>query len=435
MTRRSCSIAPAAPAVRAARASSVLLVPAARKRARRNCCLIWRASTSSGARPPTADEIRKPRSGAHAARCAVRGGDDIGRSHSGARVARRTVPPEDIAHGAGAAVSGAASPRPRTFSIPVQGAGRSRDISGREKDGPGVARRRSRDPAPRSKTAKQSPRHGMADGSVWFSRRHRTAEKNAEARWLLPMICRRGGIDKHDIGAISHSGNDHRVRNFQRGRRGVRRQDPAPRQGRQHPHRAAGGCRPGFRRLRRSDCTRPRREGKEADQSAPRNDRSRDGPQQNGKFHNASGARFDKEAGSRTKQRQQNRQTAACRRIACETCIRKEGQEASSRLIPVRLLSRNPHANRCFLRFSRTGILTRSLSSLPWSALPGIRCKPASPGLPPSAPAYQVLLSKKAKSKSRLLGDQHHIDGATLALCDSALVHRLRFPASSVQTA
>jgi len=28
------------------------------------------------------------------------------------------------------------------------------------------------------------------------------ARKNAEARWLLPMICRRGGIDKSDIGAI-----------------------------------------------------------------------------------------------------------------------------------------------------------------------------------------------------------------------------------------
>jgi ATP-dependent RNA helicase DeaD len=27
-------------------------------------------------------------------------------------------------------------------------------------------------------------------------------QKNAEARWLLPMICRRGSIDKHDIGAI-----------------------------------------------------------------------------------------------------------------------------------------------------------------------------------------------------------------------------------------
>jgi ATP-dependent RNA helicase DeaD len=36
---------------------------------------------------------------------------------------------------------------------------------------------------------------------VWF-RASIGAKKNAEARWLLPMICRRGGIDKSDIGAI-----------------------------------------------------------------------------------------------------------------------------------------------------------------------------------------------------------------------------------------
>jgi ATP-dependent RNA helicase DeaD len=41
----------------------------------------------------------------------------------------------------------------------------------------------------------------MAEGSVWF-RAAIGKRKNAEARWLLPMICRRGGIDKHDIGAI-----------------------------------------------------------------------------------------------------------------------------------------------------------------------------------------------------------------------------------------
>src|SRR5229473_760580 len=52
----------------------------------------------------------------------------------------------------------------------------------------------------------------------------------------------------------------------------------------------------------------PRHEGKEADRSARQNDRYRDGPKQNGKFHNASGSRFDKEAGSRTKQRHQGRQ-------------------------------------------------------------------------------------------------------------------------------
>ena len=44
-------------------------------------------------------------------------------------------------------------------------------------------------------------RDGMAGGSVWFSAAI-GRQKNAEARWLLPMICRRGGIEKNDIGAI-----------------------------------------------------------------------------------------------------------------------------------------------------------------------------------------------------------------------------------------
>jgi ATP-dependent RNA helicase DeaD len=41
----------------------------------------------------------------------------------------------------------------------------------------------------------------MAEASVWF-RAAIGRKKNAEARWLLPMICRRGRIDKRDIGAI-----------------------------------------------------------------------------------------------------------------------------------------------------------------------------------------------------------------------------------------
>ena len=44
-------------------------------------------------------------------------------------------------------------------------------------------------------------RRSMEGGSVWFSA-NVGRRKNAEARWLLPMICRRGGIDKNDIGAI-----------------------------------------------------------------------------------------------------------------------------------------------------------------------------------------------------------------------------------------
>ncbi|MFD2184334.1 DEAD/DEAH box helicase [Rhodoplanes azumiensis] len=49
---------------------------------------------------------------------------------------------------------------------------------------------------------------GLAGGSVWY-RASVGRDKNAEARWLLPMICRRGGIDKRAVGAIricdSHS--------------------------------------------------------------------------------------------------------------------------------------------------------------------------------------------------------------------------------------
>ena len=47
----------------------------------------------------------------------------------------------------------------------------------------------------------RSPRREMANGSMWF-RVSAGRQKKAEARWLLPMICRRGGIEKNDIGAI-----------------------------------------------------------------------------------------------------------------------------------------------------------------------------------------------------------------------------------------
>src|SRR5262249_35836335 len=48
---------------------------------------------------------------------------------------------------------------------------------------------------------KSSPRHRMAEDSVWFTAAI-GRRKNAEARWLLPMLCRRGSIKKEDIGAI-----------------------------------------------------------------------------------------------------------------------------------------------------------------------------------------------------------------------------------------
>ncbi len=75
---------------------------------------------------------------------------------------------------------------------------------------PRPARDLERGPAPRGKDfgkgqgkefGKGKPQRQMAEGSVWF-RAAIGRNKNADARWLLPMICRRGGVDKHDIGAI-----------------------------------------------------------------------------------------------------------------------------------------------------------------------------------------------------------------------------------------
>ena len=55
--------------------------------------------------------------------------------------------------------------------------------------------------APREPGKRTGFRRPMEGGSVWF-KASIGRRKNAEARWLLPMICRRGGIAKGDIGAI-----------------------------------------------------------------------------------------------------------------------------------------------------------------------------------------------------------------------------------------
>ncbi|WP_065751416.1 DEAD/DEAH box helicase [Bradyrhizobium paxllaeri] len=52
-----------------------------------------------------------------------------------------------------------------------------------------------------SKPGKASVRHRMTEDSVWFTAAI-GRRKNAEARWLLPMLCRRGSIKKEDIGTI-----------------------------------------------------------------------------------------------------------------------------------------------------------------------------------------------------------------------------------------
>ncbi len=70
---------------------------------------------------------------------------------------------------------------------------------------PGEDRVKSRAERARERAERQggkgSARHTISEDSVWFSAAvGRT--KNAEARWLLPMLCRRGSVKKDDIGAI-----------------------------------------------------------------------------------------------------------------------------------------------------------------------------------------------------------------------------------------
>jgi ATP-dependent RNA helicase DeaD len=56
--------------------------------------------------------------------------------------------------------------------------------------------------APRERSERKARvRESLPGGSAWF-RVSAGKQKKAEARWLLPMICRRGGVNKDEIGAI-----------------------------------------------------------------------------------------------------------------------------------------------------------------------------------------------------------------------------------------
>jgi ATP-dependent RNA helicase DeaD len=176
---------------------SVLLVPSPKKR-RAELLLNLAGTDVVWGTAPTADEIRKldqERMLRDALFAEETTADDLILVR--AMLAERSA--EDIA-AALARLYRARLPSPEDILDPGQGGSRSRDDRGREKDGR-TARGDDRAAGPRSKSGKSSPRHGMAEGSVWF-RAAIGRKKNAEARWLLPMICRRGGIDKHDIGAI-----------------------------------------------------------------------------------------------------------------------------------------------------------------------------------------------------------------------------------------
>ncbi|UPK24691.1 DEAD/DEAH box helicase [Bradyrhizobium sp. 195] len=175
--------------------TSVLLVPPARRR-RAELLLNLAGVDAAWGTAPQADEIRKLD---HDRMKDVlfteeTTADDLALAQ--ALLAERSA--EDIA-AALARLYRARLPSPEDIIDPGERTGKPREDRGRDRfQGEGGDDRAAR---PRSKSGKASSKHVMSETSVWF-RAAIGRRKNAEARWLLPMICRRGGIDKRDIGAI-----------------------------------------------------------------------------------------------------------------------------------------------------------------------------------------------------------------------------------------
>ncbi len=179
--------------------TSVLLVPPVRRR-RAEVLLNVSGIDAVWGTAPQAEEIRKLD---HERMKDVlfteeTTGDDLVLAQ--ALLAERSA--EDIA-AALARLYRARLPSPEDIIDPGERSSRPRDDRGRDDRTPRDDRtsRDDRSERPRPKSGKSSAKHGMGEPTVWF-RAAIGRKKNAEARWLLPMICRRGGIDKRDIGAI-----------------------------------------------------------------------------------------------------------------------------------------------------------------------------------------------------------------------------------------
>jgi ATP-dependent RNA helicase DeaD len=175
---------------------SVLLVPPARRR-RAELLLSQAGIDAAWGTAPTVDEIRRldqQRMLGDTLFTEESTEDDL--TLARALLAERS--PEDIA-AALARLYRSRLPSPEDILDPGERGGRPRDDRG---EGRGRRDAQSEDRAgAKPMRTKAKMRDGMAEGSVWF-RAAIGRQKNAEARWLLPMICRRGGIEKNDIGAI-----------------------------------------------------------------------------------------------------------------------------------------------------------------------------------------------------------------------------------------
>ena len=177
---------------------SVLLVPPARRR-RAELLLGQAGIDAAWGTAPTVEEIRKldqQRMLEDTLFTQESTEDDL--TLARALLAERS--PEDIA-AALARLYRSRLPSPEDILDPGERGARGRDDRGEGRGRRDAPSHDDRASGARPARSKAKMRDGMAEGSVWF-RAAIGRKKNAEARWLLPMICRRGGIEKNDIGAI-----------------------------------------------------------------------------------------------------------------------------------------------------------------------------------------------------------------------------------------
>ncbi len=170
---------------------SVLLVPPARKR-RAELLLNLAGADVTWGTAPSVDEIRaldQQRMLQDVLFTEPSSEEDIALARL--LLAERSA--EDIA-AALARLYRARLPSPEDILDPGQG---SKPGGGKSRDSRSP---RNNDRAERERP-QRTPSSGAMEDSIWF-RAAIGRQKNAEARWLLPMICRRGGIGKQDIGAI-----------------------------------------------------------------------------------------------------------------------------------------------------------------------------------------------------------------------------------------
>jgi ATP-dependent RNA helicase DeaD len=281
---------------------SVLLVPSARRK-RAELLLDLSGTDALWGMAPQADEIRKldhERMLKDAVFTEETTSDDLMLAQ--ALLAERSA--EEIA-AALARLYRTRLPSPEDILDPGEGSGRSRDNRGR--DNARHSRGDDRPAGPRSKSGKSSSRHGMAEASVWF-RAAIGRRKNAEARWLLPMICRRGGIDKRDIGAIRIMDTTTEFEISARVAESfavkVRRPDKEDSIRIEPLADAPQGEGPSEKRSHAS-----RREAGDADGGARHNEKSREapGPKHRGKPHGGSGAKFGNEPASGQKKKHRDK--------------------------------------------------------------------------------------------------------------------------------